>query len=149
MLSKIKFTKEQNTMIIIICIFIYVVWYLYDEFNYNSIETFNNNNRDSNEIKIDNNDWTFFDKMLYGGIGYGNICFPTHIFRVLLTILFPPLGIVIKHIKMLDDFPWIDVGDLIMNIGELIQSLLLTSFFYVPGLIYSLNQLKCAEDGNC
>lgn len=140
-----KFNKEQHLIIIIVTVFIFVLWYLNKD--YYNIEPFEA--RDDKDKRIDNDEWTFFDKLLYGGLGYGNICLPTHLFRVLLTIIFPPLGIVIKYVKINDIFPWIDLNDFISNIGEFIKSLLLTSFFYVPGLIYSLNQLKCSGENNC
>jgi uncharacterized membrane protein YqaE (UPF0057 family) len=142
-----KFNREQNFIIILVTIFSFVVWYLAKD--YYHIETFKNNNTDKQEKRIDNGDWTFFDKVIYGGIGYGNICLPTHLFRVLATILFPPIGIIIKHIKFINDFPWIDITNIIANIADFIKSLILTSFFYIPGLIYSLNQLKCNPDGGC
>lgn len=144
MLSKMNFSKEKQFIIIIVSIFIFAVWYMTKD---DSSEHFSS--RDDKEKRIDDDDWTIFDKVLYGGIGYGNICLPTHLFRVILTVLFPPLGIVLKHVKILDDFPWIDIGSIVMNMGELVKSLMLTAFFYVPGLIYSLNQLKCADGGTC
>lgn len=146
MLNRPKFTTEQHMIIIIGTLFIFAIWCVVSD--YYKVEGFSSN-RDDAEKRIDNNDWTFFDKVLYGGLGYGNICLPTHLFRVVLTIIFPPLGIVIKHVKIIEEFPWFDLTDFIMNIGEFIQSTLLTAFFYIPGLIYSLNQLRCADDGNC
>lgn len=140
-----KFSKNQHFIIILVTLLVFIIWYQFKD--YHAIEPFDS--RDDNEKKIDNDNWTFFDKMLYGGLGYGNICLPTHLFRVLLTIIFPPLGIIIKHIKLVDVFPWIDISNFLMNIGEFIKSLILTSFFYIPGLIYSLNQLKCSGDENC
>jgi uncharacterized membrane protein YqaE (UPF0057 family) len=139
------FSHEKHTIIILISIFVFIVWYMTRD--YYNMEQFAS--KDDKENRIDDDEWTFFDKIMYGGIGYGNICLPTHLFRVIITILFPPLGIVIKYIKITDDFPWFSLGDLIMNIGELIKSLMLTAFFYIPGLIYSLNQLKCSDSVNC
>jgi len=139
-----NFNRETHTIIILLSFFVFIIWYMTKN---NSREHFSD--RDSAEQRIDDDDWSFFDKILYGGIGYGNICLPTHLFRVIITICFPPLGIVIKHIKLVDDFPWVDIGGLLINMAELMKSLLLTAFFYVPGLIYSLNQLKCADSGNC
>jgi uncharacterized membrane protein YqaE (UPF0057 family) len=146
MLSKMNFTTEQHMIIIITTVFFFTIWCIGSNFYY--IESFSGST-DEAEQRIDNDDWTFFDKVLYGGLGYGNICLPTHLFKVMLTIIFPPLGIVLKHIKLMDDIPWIDATSLIMNVSELVKSLLLTAFFYIPGLIYSLNQLKCGNDGNC
>ena len=142
-----NYSKETNHIIILGSILIFFIWYIVSD-HYSQLEPFSNNSPDYLEERIDNDEWTFFDKVMYGGLGYGNICLPSHLFRVLSTIIFPPLGIVIKYIKLTDEFPWFDVGDLIMNIGDLIKSLILTSFFYIPGLIYSLNQLKCESMGN-
>ena len=119
-----KFNRNQHMLIIIGTLLILTLWYIAKDHYVEPFEA-----RDDNEKRIDNNEWTFFDKLMYGGLGYGNFCLPTHLFRVLLTIIFPPLGIVIKHIKLIDVFPWVDIGDLISNIGELIKSLILTSFF--------------------
>lgn len=144
MLSKMNFTKEQNMIICIGTLFIFCIWCIVKDYYY--IEGFKAE-KDDKEKRIDNDEWTFFDKILYGGLGYGNICLPKHLFRVISTILFPPLGIIIKNIKILDIFPYIDISDFILNIGDFIHSILLTAFFYVPGLIYSLNQLKCGDSG--
>lgn len=146
--NQFKFSKEKHIIIILGTLLLFFIWCIVKGNIIGHVEGFKA--RDDAEKRIDDNNWTFFDKILYGGIGYGNICLPSHLFRVLVTIIFPPLGIVIKYIKVLEDFPWIDVGDLIMNIGELVKSLLLTAFFYIPGLIYSLNQLKCSSaNGSC
>lgn len=146
---KVKFNNDANKLIILASLFVFVIWCLVKDYNISKVEGFDS--RDDNERRIDNGDWTFFDKVLYGGLGYGNICLPTHLFRIISTIIFPPLGIVIKFIKVTDVFPWIDLGDLLMNIPKLIKSLMLTAFFYVPGLIYSLNELKCPglDGGSC
>lgn len=147
MLSQMNFTTEQHIIIVIGTLFVFAIWYIVND--YYKVEGFISDARDDTEKKIDNNDWTFFDKMMYGGLGYGNICLPTHLFKVILIIIFPPLGIVIKYIHLIDNFPWIDITDFVLNIGEFIQSIVLTAFFYIPGLIYSLNQLKCSGDSNC
>ena len=101
---------------------------------------------DSNESKILDDDWTFYDKVVYGGLGYGNLCLPTHIFDIIFTVIFPPLGIIIKNLDFLDHFPYIHWGTLmklIDKLDELINSIILTALFYVPGLIYTLNKIKC------
>ena len=47
------------------------------------------------ENDIINDKYTLFGRILYGGIGYGAIVVPTNIFKVLFTIIFPPLGEII------------------------------------------------------
>lgn len=98
------------------------------------------------EQKIDNDSWTLYDKIVYGGLGYGNICLPTHIFDIIFTVIFPPLGIIIKHLDFLDHFPyihWDTFTALIRNIHELVMSFILTACFYVPGLVYTLDRIRC------
>ena len=147
MLSQINYTKEQHMIIIMGTLFIFCIWCVVSD--YYKVEGFQGKARDEEEKRIDDGDWTFFDKVLYGGLGYGNICLPKHLFRVICTIIFPPLGIIIIHIKILDEFPFVDITQFIENIGDFIYSNLLTAFFYIPGLIYSLNQLKCGDVGTC
>ena len=92
-------------------------------------------NNNCNNNSTDNPDeLTFFDKIMYGGIGSGTICVPTYIGKLLFTILFPPLGIFLDEMKK--GFP---------NPTRIITSLILTSLFYFPGLIYGLNGLSCGE----
>lgn len=96
---------------------------------------------DDLEIKIDEDNFTLWDRFLYGGLGYSMITLPTNLFRVIATVLFPPLGVVMKYI--VNDFPYIDFAKLILNLDEIIYVLILTTFFYIPGLIYSLSLIKC------
>jgi uncharacterized membrane protein YqaE (UPF0057 family) len=96
--------------------------------------------------QIDNDEWTFYDKIVYGGLGYGNICLPSHLFDVIFTVIFPPLGLILSKLDFQSSFPYIHWGtlDVVMeNIGSIIKCFLLTMCFYVPGLIYALNLLKC------
>lgn len=100
------------------------------------------------EAKIDNMEWTLFDRFLYGGLGHGYFCFPTNLVRVLFTVLFPPLGVILKHLKVSPIFPYITldtIRNLISNIDDIIYSFVLTALFYIPGLIYGLSSLKCTE----
>lgn len=100
------------------------------------------------ETKIDNMEWTLFDRFLYGGLGHGYFCFPTNLVRVLFTVLFPPLGVILKHLKVSPVFPYITletIQNLINNIDDIIYSFVLTALFYIPGLIYGLSSLKCTE----
>ena len=96
--------------------------------------------------KIDDDNWTFYDKIVYGGLGYGNVCLPTHLFDIIITVIFPPLGIIFSKLDFLDTFPWIHWGTLdlvISGISEIVSCFFLTMLFYIPGLIYALNTLSC------
>jgi uncharacterized membrane protein YqaE (UPF0057 family) len=96
--------------------------------------------------KIDIDNWTFFDKVMYGGLGYGNVCLPAHLFDIILTVIFPPLGLILSRLDFQDNFPyihWNTLDKIIEDISIIIKCFLLTMFFYVPGLIYALNLLKC------
>ena len=106
----------------------------------------NENENQKVKEKIVNNEYTLFDKILYGGIGYGYFCMPTNIFKIIATVIFPPIGILIDNIgKLNTSFPYIgkeNIKNIIMKIGEFIISFILTMMFYVPGLIYVLNKIK-------
>ena len=95
---------------------------------------------DSHMEKILNDDWTLYDQILYGGLGYGHFCVPKNLIRILFTIIFPPLGVCLKYTQ--DKFPYINFGELLRNFDKIITCFILTSLFYVPGLIYGLNQLQ-------
>ena len=104
--------------------------------------------------KIDKNEYTIYDKIVYGGLGYGTICLPTHLPKIILSIIFPPLGIIIKHLNILPYFPYVTFDtfkSLLLNLHEIMISIVLTSLFYVPGLVYSLRSLKCVtcRKGKC
>ena len=43
--------------------------------------------------KIDAGEWTFVDKILKGGFGYGKFCIPDELPQVVLAVIFPPLSI--------------------------------------------------------
>jgi hypothetical protein len=119
------------------------------------------------ENKIFSNTYTLFDRTLYGGIGHGVIILPTNFFRIIFTVIFPPIGELLSIIgdKLLNEFPYITWETLmelmdIKNLNRIIYSLVLTSMFYVPGLVYTLSKLtvsrnnekgifKCDKNGNC
>jgi uncharacterized membrane protein YqaE (UPF0057 family) len=95
--------------------------------------------------KIDNGEFTLYDKFLYGGIGYGYICLPKNMFRVILSVIFPPFGIILKHLQLHDTFPYINKNgliNLVNNLPDVMWSVLLTFLFWIPGVIYSFQQLK-------
>ena len=105
-----------------------------------------------NKIFADNYD--LFDRTLYGGIGHGVIIIPTNIFKVIFSIIFPPLGEIINIVEnfILDEFPyitWDTINELfrIKNLNKIIYSFVLTSLFYVPGLVYTLANLTIKSRG--
>ena len=119
------------------------------------------------ENDILNNKYTLFQKMMYGGVFYGVIVIPTHWITLLFTLIFPPIGEILNSITnyIVDTFPWI-TWDALKHLFEyevltrIIYSLLLTSMFYFPGLIYTLSKLtinnskiqgtlQCNSDGAC
>ena len=98
------------------------------------------------ENKIYSDRYDLFDKCLYGGIGHGVIIFPTHIFKIIFTVIFPPIGAllnIVEHV-LLNSFPYItwDVIKTLLdpkNLNKIIYSYILTSLFYIPGLVYTLS----------
>lgn len=106
------------------------------------------------ENKIFSDKYDLFDRALYGGIGHGVITIPTHIFKIIFTIIFPPIGEILNIVEnyLLEQFPYITWNTLKMllefkNINRIIYSFLLTSLFYIPGLIYTLSQLTIQTRG--
>ena len=101
-----------------------------------------------NEIKkkIEDQEYSLFDKIMYGGLGYGYFCLPTNIFKIIATILFPPIGIIIENVgKLSQNFPYVrgsNLKNIISKVDEIIYSFVLTMLFYIPGLIYTLNKIK-------
>ena len=101
--------------------------------------------------KIENNEYTLFDKILCGGLGYGNFCMPTMIFKILFTIIFPPLGILINNLNpdrktpLKESFPYVSKEHFInifSKIDEFIIAFILTMMFYIPGLVYVMTKFK-------
>ena len=97
---------------------------------------------------INASQWTLFDKIMYGGLGYGAFCLPSDFFKVIIAILFPPLGEVINIIEdtVTDSFPymtWDTVKKLFTykSLNTIVYSFLLTALFYIPGLIYTLTNI--------
>jgi len=100
------------------------------------------------ENRILSDEYDLFDRALYGGMGHGVIVFPTHVFKLLFTIIFPPIGQILDIVEdyLLNEFPYItwDTIKILLNfdnINKVIYSYLLTSLFYVPGLVLTLANL--------
>ena len=96
------------------------------------------------EEKIDDDSYSLLDKVLYGGLGYGYFCLPANIFRIIGTVIFPPIGVIMKYLTQ--EFPYVNLKKLLFGIDEIIYSIILTMFFYVPGLIYTLNVINCETE---
>ncbi len=112
------------------------------------------NGRDSAEDDIQKDNYTLFHRFLYGGLCSGAIVIPTNAFKIILTLIFPPLGTLLEIIgdALLDYFPYITWDTLMKifqfeNINKIIYTLVLTSMFYVPGLVYALAQLTKPNSG--
>lgn len=106
---------------------------------------------DTVESDIQSDNYTLFQKMLYGGVSHGVIVIPTHFFKILITLLFPPIGEIFSALTSVseyiaDSFPWI-TWDALINlvkfdtINRIVYSFILTSMFYIPGLVYVLANL--------
>lgn len=104
----------------------------------------------ANHIEAKN--WTLFDKIMYGGLGYGSFCLPSDFFKVIFAIIFPPLGEIINIVEdtVSDSFPYFTWDTLVMlcsynAITHLVYSLVLTTLFYIPGLVYTLTNIVNKE----
>ena len=92
-------------------------------------------------------DRSLYDKMMYGGLGYGLFCIPRELPKYFVMIIFPPLAVFIE-----------EKNSGFKNVGRIIINFILTSFFYFPGLLHALNVIRCgaltdkpgckATDGN-
>ena len=85
----------------------------------------------------------------YGGLGYGSFCFPSNFFKVIIAVIFPPLGEVVNIIgnDVTYDMPflnWKVISNLVKyeNLNKIVYSFLLTTLFYIPGLVYTLRNIS-------
>lgn len=119
------------------------------------------------ENDILNGSYSLFQQVLYGGVSHGVVIIPTHVLKLLFTLIFPPLGEIISSLSefISDTFPWVTWDALkklfeYKTLNRIIYSFLLTSMFYIPGLIYTLSNLTtntpkvpgtliCNSDGEC
>ena len=119
---------------------------------------------DAAEQDIANNEYNLVSKILYGGIFSGAIVIPTNFIKIILSLIFPPLGTILNIIgdELFNEFPYINWNTLmklfdITNFNKIIYTFVLTSLFYVPGLVYTLahitnsgGTLKCDQaSGQC
>ena len=89
-------------------------------------------------------DWTLFDKVLYGGFGYSEFCMPENILMIALTIIYPPLGMISFLVKdtISKTFPYITAKtfiNLFQKMDVIVYSFVYTMFLYIPGIIYTFN----------
>ena len=106
------------------------------------------------ENRIYGDKYDIFDRALYGGIGHGIMIIPTHMFKVIWSIIYPPIGHIIDIVEdyVLNEFPyitWDTIYQLLRfdNINKIVYSYVLTSLFYVPGLVYTLANLTIKPTG--
>jgi len=99
--------------------------------------------------------YNLVSKVLYGGIASGALVIPTNFVKIILTLIFPPLGTILEIIgnELLDKFPYITWDTLkklfdFRNFNKIIYTFVLTSMFYVPGLVYTLAQITTSQNGN-
>jgi hypothetical protein len=106
-----------------------------------------------NPTHIDANEWTLYDKITYGGLGYGAFALPSNFFIIIATCIFPPLGQIINVLgnTILPTPPFFTIDalrNLVLpdNFISIIYSFILTSLFYVPGLVYVLGNIVDKEN---
>jgi hypothetical protein len=106
----------------------------------------------ANQIKIEQ--WTLFDKVMYGGLGYGAFCLPSNFFKIVIAVIFPPLGEVVNIVAdyVSYDMPFFNWDVIIAlvkyeNINKIIYSFLYTTLFYIPGLLYTLRNISDKDHG--
>ena len=106
------------------------------------------------ENKILTDTYGLFERVLYGGMGYGTLVIPINFIKIILTLIFPPIGEILNIIgdKLLTKFPYITWNTLlelfqvnpttgVNNLNRIIYSFVLSSMFYIPGLIYTLSNI--------
>ena len=119
------------------------------------------------EEDIQNGKYNLVSKFLYGGVMSGVIVLPTNFIKIIITLIFPPLGTLLEIVGkyLYNEFPYITWDAIVEifrydNINKIIYTFILTSMFYVPGLVYTLAQLtidknlsrgvlECDSEGKC
>ena len=112
--------------------------------------------------KLTADQWTLYDKITFGGLGYGAFVLPSNFFIIILTCIFPPIGqiILILGDTITPEIPFFTIDSLYKifdtdpidettnpptippsNIMKVIYSVILTSLFYIPGLVYVLGNI--------
>jgi hypothetical protein len=105
------------------------------------------------EQDIQNDKYTLVSRFLYGGLFSGAVVVPTNFIKIILTLIFPPLGTILEIIgnALLNEFPYITWDTLkkifeFKNLNKILYTFVLTSMFYVPGLVYTLAQLTTTQN---
>lgn len=105
------------------------------------------------EQDIQNGKYNLVSRVLYGGILSGAVVLPTNFLKIILTLIFPPLGTLLEIVSeyLLNEFPYITWDALkkifeFKNMNKIIYTFVLTSMFYVPGLVYTLAQLTTTQN---
>ena len=57
------------------------------------------------------------------------ICYPKSLFDTILAVLFPPLYVIIHEYRKTPKFK---------DLSNIIQNIILTSMFYIPGLMHAM-----------
>ena len=101
---------------------------------------------DNLEYKILDGKYRITDKSLYGGLMYGAFVLPVNFFKIIFTTIFPPFGELLNLIgeHLVDDFPyitWNALMNIFNNFQRIVYSFILTSMFYIPGLIFTLSNI--------
>jgi len=106
---------------------------------------------DSVEVDIHTGKYTLYQRIMYGGVSSGAFVIPTHFFTILFTLIFPPLGEILNSVSdyLVDTFPFITWEAIkaifdYENLTRIVYSFVLTSLFYLPGLIYVLSKIPTA-----
>jgi uncharacterized membrane protein YqaE (UPF0057 family) len=92
-------------------------------------------------------DWTLFDKMLYGGFGYSEFCMPSNILIIALTVIYPPLGMIafLVHKTFTPYFPFITARtfiNLFTHFELVVKSIIYTMLLYIPGIIFTFSNMN-------
>lgn len=82
------------------------------------------------------NSYSAYDRIIYGGFISEDICIPKKFLTNMLTVIFPPLGVLYNQYQ--NNFP---------SPMKIFTCIILTSLFYFPGLIYALNSVNCNSAG--
>ena len=119
-----------------------------------------NINKPKIATQLDASQWTLYDKITYGGLGYGAFSLPSNFFIIIITCLFPPLGQLINTLgTTISSSPPFFTWDCLTTIFEpstdpkkasnftkIIYSFLLTCLFYFPGLAYVLGNIVDSDN---
>jgi len=73
------------------------------------------------------------DQARYGGMNEGAICVPSVLGPMIMALIFPPIFVIMHELRKDSKHT---------NINNIFMSLLLTSLFYFPGLIHSMNLIR-------